>query len=217
MELHGIPNDMLPNIDPVTIIIMIPLLDRFVYPFIRTRLKIPFTPYTRMTCGFLIAASGMAYAAVLQSRIYASGPCYTQPSHCEAGKIGDNKFKPNEIHVAWQSPAYILIAISEILASVTGLELAYSKAPEGMKSFIMSLYLLTSAVGSALGILIAPFAKDPNLVWLYTGLACAAGFTGFLFHWTFKNADDAEPKPIDTMAEDIELTRRSSGGEDTIR
>ncbi|CAI6335066.1 unnamed protein product [Periconia digitata] len=205
MQLHGLPNDILPNIDPVTIIIMIPVLDRYVYPFIRTRLHIPFRPIARMTCGFLVSASGMAYAAVLQSRIYASGPCYENPSHCEAGKIGENRYKPNNIHVAWQTPAYILIALSEILASVTGLELAYSKAPEGMKSFIMSLYLLTSAVGSALGILIAPFAKDPNLVWLYAGLACAAGVTGGFFYWTFKGTD--EPK---SGLENIELMGRKS-------
>lgn len=163
MELHGLPNDILPNIDPVTIIVLIPIMDRLIYPFVRTRLHIALMPITRISLGFLMAALAMLYAGALQSKIYAAPPCYFSPSNCNAGKISEGRFKPNEVHVAWQAPAYILIALSEILASVTGLELAYAKAPENMKSFIMSLFLLTSAGGSALGILIAPLAKDPHL------------------------------------------------------
>ncbi|WEW57882.1 peptide transporter ptr2 [Emydomyces testavorans] len=35
MELHGIPNDIMQNIDPMTIIIFIPICDRLLYPFLR--------------------------------------------------------------------------------------------------------------------------------------------------------------------------------------
>ncbi|KMU85439.1 peptide transporter PTR2-A [Coccidioides immitis H538.4] len=35
MELHGIPNDLMQNIDPLTIIIFIPICDRLLYPFLR--------------------------------------------------------------------------------------------------------------------------------------------------------------------------------------
>ncbi|KAF1963260.1 peptide transporter-like protein PTR2 [Byssothecium circinans] len=213
MELHGLPNDILPNIDPITIIIMIPVMDRFVYPFIRTRLGFAFAPTTRIAWGFFIAATAMVYAAVLQSRIYASGPCYDHPSNCDAGKISEGKYKPNEVHVAWQTPAYILVALSEILASVTGLEWAYAKAPENMKSFIMSLFLLTSAGGSAIGILIAPSAKDPNLVWLYGSLACAAGIAGAVFFWMFRAEGELSPKPVETAEEGIELAQRKSDDE----
>jgi dipeptide/tripeptide permease len=217
MQLHGLPNDILPNIDPITIILMIPLLDRFVYPFIRTRLQLAFTPVTRITWGFIIAALSMTYAAILQSRIYSSAPCYSHPLQCEAGKVSDGKYLPNEIHVAWQTPAYILVALSEILASITGLELAYAKAPENMKSFIMSLFLLTSAGGSALGILIAPSAKDPHLVWLYAGLACAAGAAGALFHWTFRGGEGERARPVESAEEGIELVERDASGEDGTR
>lgn len=209
MQLHGLPNDILPNVDPITVILMIPLLDRFIYPFIRTRLHVAFTPITRITWGFFIAALAMAYAAFLQSRIYATGPCFSSPLACPAGKVSATKFRPNDIHVAWQTPAYILVALSEILASITGLELAYAKAPENMKSFIMSLFLLTSAGGSALGILIAPSAKDPNLVWFYAGLATAAALAGLLFHWTFQGVENELPRGVESAVEDgIELIHR---------
>ncbi|KAF2005805.1 peptide transporter PTR2-A [Amniculicola lignicola CBS 123094] len=218
MNLHGIPNDILQNIDPITIILLIPILDRLIYPFIRTKLHIPFKPISRISLGFVIASIAMAYAAILQSRIYASPPCFDAPSKCEAGRVlpGSEKFKPNEIHVAWQTPAYILIALSEILASITGLELAYAKAPENMKSFIMSLFLLTSAGGSAMGILIAPMAKDPHLVWMYGALALIAFVAGGFFFKCFRGLDTKEvPRAVDTADEEqgIELESRKSEGD----
>lgn len=215
MQLHGLPNDILPNIDPITIILLIPVMDRLIYPFIRTRLHFAFTPITRITLGFLIAALAMLYAGGLQYFIYSAPPCYSHPLKCDAGKIGasEGRYNPNEVHVAWQAPAYILVALSEILASITGLELAYAKAPENMKSFIMSLFLLTSAGGSALGILIAPLARDPYLQWLYFGLALLAAGAGYIFHRMFKDVDDGAKKIVES-AEEFELVERGSGDDD---
>jgi dipeptide/tripeptide permease len=213
MELHGLPNDILPNIDPVTIILLIPIMDRLIYPFVRTRLHIALMPITRISLGFLMAALAMLYAGALQSFIYAAPPCYFSPSNCKAGNISEGKFKPNEVHVAWQAPAYVLIALSEILASVTGLELAYAKAPENMKSFIMSLFLLTSAGGSVLGILIAPLARDPHLQWLYFGLAVIAAVAGVVFYRMFKHVDDNPSKELEGTGE-YELMGRANADDD---
>jgi dipeptide/tripeptide permease len=58
-----------------------------------------------------------------------------------------------------------------------------------MKSFVMSLFLLTSAGGSVLGILIAPWTKDPYLVWMYLGLATMCFATGGIFWRLFKGYD----------------------------
>ena len=204
MQLHGLPNDILPNIDPITIIIMIPIMDRIIYPFLRTRLHFTLKPITRITVGFLLAGLAMLYAGVLQSVIYRTPPCYASPLKCDAGKVDGGQFKPNEVHVAWQAPAYILVALSEILASITGLELAYAKAPENMKSFIMSLFLLTSAGGSALGILVAPFARDPYLHWMYLALAVAAAGTGIVFWRTFGTVQNELGKTVED-AEEYEL------------
>jgi dipeptide/tripeptide permease len=225
MQLHSLPNDILQNIDPITLILLIPLLDRLIYPFIRTRLNIAFRPLTRITWGFMFASLAMCYAAILQSKIYGSAPCYDSPSNCAAGKIpGTEKHRPNEVHVAWQAPAYVLVALSEVLASVTGLELAYAKAPANMKSFIMALFLLTSAGGSALGVLIAPWARDPGLVWFYAGLACLSFAAGFLFYWCFGRAEGVDmeerrnAKTVESAVEDedegIEMMSRRRNPED---
>jgi dipeptide/tripeptide permease len=187
MHLHGLPNDMLPTLNPLTIILLIPLMDRIIYPFLRTHYHLALTPTTRISLGFLVAALAMAYAGGLQIAIYRA------PS--------------NSIHIAYQTPAYVLIAVSEILASITGLEVAYAKAPENMKSFIMSLFLLTSAGGSALGIVIAPLARNPYLQWMYFGLAVAAAGTGLAFWRMFRGIDDTMAKTLE-HTEAFELRER---------
>jgi dipeptide/tripeptide permease len=58
-----------------------------------------------------------------------------------------------------------------------------------MKSFIMSLFLLTSAGGSLLGIFVAPWAKDPYLTWMYVGFSIMCFGTGVVFWWLFRGYD----------------------------
>lgn len=207
MELHGIPNDIMQNIDPLTIVLSIPICDRWVYPFIRQRLGIKFGPTVRITCGFVFGALAMFYAAFVQNLIYNAGPCYSNP-------LCTPEQQPNHVHVAIQAPAYFLIAVSEILASVTGLELAYLQAPESMRSFVMSVFLLTSAAGSVLGMLISPFAQNPHMVSFYAvlGIICLIG--GGLFYLTCKglaeqNKEKAEVeefllRPVRASEEGIE-------------
>jgi hypothetical protein len=61
-----------------------------------------------------------------------------------------------------------------------------------MKSFIMSMFLLTTAGGAGLGAAIAPVAKDPNLVWMYTGLAGGSLIAGVAFWLIFNKYNAAE-------------------------
>lgn len=188
MNTHGIPNDIMQNIDPIAIIVFIPILDRFVYPLLR-KWGIAFKPITRIFYGFMFAALAMAYAAIVQHLIYVTGPCYDEPLSCPASEDGTI---PNDIHVAVQTPAYVFIALSEIFASITGLEYAYTKAPSSMKSFIMSMFLLTNAFGSALGIALSSTAVDPKLLWMYTGLAIATAIAGIIFWFVFRNLNKVE-------------------------
>lgn len=160
MALHGIPNDLMQNIDPIAIILFIPILDLGVYPALR-KVGIKFLPITRIFMGFVFAAGAMAYAAGVQKLIYEHG----------VGKV----------HVAIQTPAYVLIALSEIFASITGLEYAYTKAPASMKSFIMSMFLLTNAFGSALQEALTPVSTYDTYMWAYAGLAIATIIVAGLF------------------------------------
>ncbi|KAJ5109478.1 hypothetical protein N7456_006153 [Penicillium angulare] len=196
MTGHGIPNDLMQNFDPISIIVFIPLLETLVYPLMR-RLKIPFRPITRIALGFVVASLAMMYAAIVQHLIYSAGPCYGNPL-CDASKI-DGTAYGNNVHIAIQTPAYVFIGISEIFASVSGLEYAYTKAPPSMKSFVQSMYLLTNAFGSALAEALTPAAFDPAIMWMFVGLACASFLCGIVFWFIFHhlNAQEDDMNALD--------------------
>ena len=129
----------------------------------------------------------MAWTAFVQHLIYSTGPNYAFGNDpCATCQ------KHNNITVAWQVPSYFLIAISEIFAAITGLEYAYTHAPASMKSIIMSLYLLTSAVGSALNFALIPVTVNPKLLWMYGSLSIVAAVTGIIFFMVFRKENEIE-------------------------
>ncbi|CAF4026535.1 unnamed protein product [Adineta steineri] len=183
MNVGPLPNDVLQNIDPFVLIIFIPIFEKIIYPSLR-RLNINFKPILRITCGFIVASLAMAWTAIVQHLIYSTGPNYSfTPQPCSKCQ------KFNNITVAWQIPSYFLIAISEIFASITGLEYAFTHAPTSMKSIVMSFFLFTSAIGSALNFALIPVTVDPKLLWMYTSLSVVALLIGIIFYVTFRNDD----------------------------
>lgn len=203
MEGHGVPNDLMQNFDPISILVFAPILDQIVYPFLQ-KMHIKFRPITRISLGFVVASLSMMYAAIIQHLIYKAGPCYGQPLNCPAAlNSPDGVVQPNHVHIAIQTPAYVFIGISEIFASVTGLEYAYMKAPPSMKSFVQSLYLLTNAFGYALGEAFTPLVGDPDILWMFVGL-CAGSFSvGVVFWLLYHKLDDKEDEMnmLDARAE----------------
>ncbi|CAJ0758001.1 474_t:CDS:2 [Entrophospora sp. SA101] len=54
---------------------------------------------------------------------------------------------------------------------------------------ITALFLTTSGISSAIGLLIVPLSKDPYLVYMYSSLAVCAFISGSLLLWFFKKYD----------------------------
>ena len=121
--------------------------------------------------------------------IYSAGPCYDHPLK---GACSEGGTIPNHVHIAVQVPAYVLIGLSEIFASVSGLEYAFTKAPASMKSLVMSIYLLQNAFGAALGIALSPTSEDPKLVIMYSSIAAATVIAGTVFWFIFKKYNNTE-------------------------
>jgi POT family proton-dependent oligopeptide transporter len=69
MVTDGVPNDVINNLDPLGLIIFIPICDLLVYPGLR-KIGIKFTPIKRITAGFLTGSAAMIWAAVVQHYIY---------------------------------------------------------------------------------------------------------------------------------------------------
>jgi proton-dependent oligopeptide transporter, POT family len=65
MRTDGFPNDLLNNFNPLTLIVCIPLVDRFLYPGLR-KIGFKMRPITRITIGFWIGVLAMAYCAIIQ-------------------------------------------------------------------------------------------------------------------------------------------------------
>jgi POT family proton-dependent oligopeptide transporter len=183
MDTHGIPNDMLSNLNPISVIIILPLIEKFVYPAMKY-IRLPSTPTVRMTIGFLFISASMAVASGVQRVIYQSPPCYTNPRQCAAALEHP---RPNSVSVALQVPIYVVGAAGEVFFSVAGSEYAYNQAPAGMKSILQAVFMSTLAVSSGLGLAISPAFRDPYMVIVFSSLAgimlVSSVVFGFFFCW----------------------------------
>ncbi|KAG8781844.1 hypothetical protein FRC20_006308 [Serendipita sp. 405] len=189
MRLDGSPNDLIQNLNPLTLIIFIPIFDKLIYPGMR-KLGWNFTPIKRIFVGFLTVGLAMVYAAVLQHFIYAKSPCHDNlPSECETLEEYPN---PAPINVWVVSGPYILVGIAEIFASITSLEYAFTKAPKRMKSVVTAFAQFQSALSAALNFALTSLNVENRFTWLFGSFAVAAWITGFVFFWSFFKLDQQE-------------------------
>ncbi len=140
-------------INPLFLVLLIPVFTSFIFPFLEKKGIKP-TPLRKIGAGLVIIGLSFVIIALIQERIDIGG-------------------KPS---VWWQILAYILLAASEILVSVTCLEYAYTHSPKSMKSTMSALYLLGISAGNL-------------LVGLINGNIVSKGFfsqfTGAKYYWLF--------------------------------
>lgn len=170
-------------------------MDNIVYPMLR-RFGIRMGPIHRIALGFFFSAVAMGYTAGIQSKIYKSPPYYDHVSR---------EGEQNDISAAYQIPSYCFVALSEIFASATGNEYAYKKAPQSMKSIVMSLFLFTNCFASILQFALVPVTVEPKLTWMYTGIAGAAIVCSVLVYFLHghQDATDVEEDAIGRSKEQI--------------
>lgn len=145
-------------INPILILLFIPLFTFAIFPFFN-RMGLRVTPLRKIGVGLVLTAISFVIIATIQSWIDA----------------GSN---PN---IAWQLLAYAVLTAGEVLVSLTGLEYAYTQAPQSMKSTIMACWLLTVTMGNAIvsqintsiehGGFFAQF-KGASYYWLFFGVIC---------------------------------------------
>ncbi|XP_056012764.1 solute carrier family 15 member 2-like isoform X2 [Ostrea edulis] len=61
----------------------------------------------------------------------------------------------NSVSMVWMVPQYVVVTVGEVLFSITGLAFAYSQAPVTMKSVVQAAWLMTTAVGSLVVVIVA--------------------------------------------------------------
>jgi len=211
MELHGVPNDLLNNMNPLGIIIMIPLFDFVLYPVLR-KFKIRFTPLRRMLTGYFVACAAMIWAAVIQYYIYSEGACGHYMNKCKVD--GEKSVAP--INVWAQTGAYVLVGAAEIFSSITGLEYAYTKSPANMKSLVFGFYNCTNAISAALGQAWVSLSSDPLLIWNYASVAIIVFCAGIGFWILFVRPWDKHEEHMN-MLQESKYKGHTLGGDEEKR
>jgi POT family proton-dependent oligopeptide transporter len=196
------------------LIIFIPICDFIIYPALR-RYKINFSPIKKITAGFITGSMAMIWAAVIQAYIYKDSEC----GYWAAGYLpdGETPCPTVDINVWAQTGSYVLIALSEIFASITSLEYAYSKAPKNMRSMVQAIALFATSISAAIGEAFVPVSADPLLTWNYGSMAVISFISGIIFWFQFRGLDSEEDMlnelPEGKMFADDEESSRHSATE----
>jgi proton-dependent oligopeptide transporter, POT family len=113
------------------------------------------TPLRRMTIGMFLVGLSFVVVAALQAVL-------------DGG---------TKISVLWQILPYILLTLGEVFISTTGLEFAYTQAPNSMKGTIMSIWNLCTTVGNLIvaGIAAINVFHGATMYLFYAALIFVAG------------------------------------------
>ncbi|WWC62398.1 uncharacterized protein I303_104994 [Kwoniella dejecticola CBS 10117] len=174
VTLNNAPNDVIDNLNPLTIIFFTPIITYGFYPLFE-KIGFPLKPMTRLSIGFMLGCLNMIYGAVLQWKVYKTSPCGYYASTADVCE------EVSSISIWALAPLQVLPAIGEIFVMVTGYELAYTRAPARMKGLVYALCLGASAISSAIGLACSNAIQDPYLIWPYVALAVACFICAIIF------------------------------------
>jgi POT family proton-dependent oligopeptide transporter len=111
-------------INPLLILLLTPAFAMWVYPWCERRGIV--TLRGRVVTGMILA--GVAFGVVALAQYWLN--------------------RGESVSIGWQLVAYVILTISEVMVSVTTLEIAYTHSPRVSKAFVTSFYLLSVALGN---------------------------------------------------------------------
>ncbi|XP_057583887.1 solute carrier family 15 member 3 [Hippopotamus amphibius kiboko] len=143
---YKIPEAWLLLANVVVLLILVPVKDHLLDPLL-LRCKLLPSALQKMALGMFFGFTSVIVAGVLEMERLE----YIHNNQTVSQQIGQNTYYAAPLSIWWQTPQYLLIGISEIFASIPGLEFAYSEAPRSMQGAMMGIFFCLSGVGSLLG------------------------------------------------------------------
>jgi proton-dependent oligopeptide transporter, POT family len=139
-HLFGIEwlSSQIQTVNPLFILIMLPLFSYWVYPFVEKFVKL--TPLRKIGAGLFVTAASFFIIAMIQTRIDAGG-------------------RPN---IVWQIWAFVVLTVGETLVSPTHLEFSYTQGPVKLKSLVMCTYLFAIFLGNLFTAGVNFFIQNPD-------------------------------------------------------
>jgi POT family proton-dependent oligopeptide transporter len=176
-------------INPILILVYIPLFSFIVYPFLSRLFRL--TALRKLLLGFLLTVVAFSTTALLESSIGKETKPWTNATldvvaHGDTAARADLEGRPS---ILWQVLPYLILTAAEVLVSITCLEFSYTQAPPALKSAVMSMYLLSVAVGNFITSLVNQWNKladgrtrltETEYFWFFTA-AMAVTTVVFLF------------------------------------
>ena len=124
--------------NPILVLLYIPLFTYVIYPF--------FGRFVKVTASFKIAGGLFLTIPVLLVIIHVQ-------------RMIDAGFEPT---LYWHIFAFVILTAAEVMIYQAGLEYTYTQAPNSLKSIMMSLYLLSIAMGNLLTANVNAFIQNAD-------------------------------------------------------
>lgn len=139
---YTIKPDQIVVFNSLLVIFLIPLFDKFLYPFLK-KFGIK-SMLHRMMLGYICSITAFIVAAFVEVQV-------------------DN----NYISILWQLPQFGLISMAEVLSYLSHLNFAYSEAPVSMKPVMIAFMYLTIAAGDFIVAIISGISIFQNQAYEY--------------------------------------------------
>ena len=130
--------DQLQAINPVFVLIFVPLFAFYFYPFLTKKFNI--TPLGKVSIGMFLMAVSFVIVAMAENLIQ----------------------QKVEVSILWQAFAFVILTASEVMVYGTGLEFSYAQAPTSMKSLVMGMYMLSISMGNLITALVNQFIQNAD-------------------------------------------------------
>lgn len=153
--------DQVKAVGPLLLLIQIPVWQRYALPFLE-RLGHKITPLHSVSLGGFSASLSFACAGILQL------------------VIEESSRKPS---VMWQLPQFFLLQMGEVLLSIPGLQFAFTRAPQSMKSVLTAVWFCNNAFGNLIVVFATEFRpplRQSGMFFMFS-LLMLAGIVCFTF------------------------------------